>query len=359
MELVAASLPEKLQVSRVHFGGGSPNYAGLDDIEKILLKIRSLFYTTNDIKIDMECDPRLLDREKIKGLAKLGLSRISLGIQDFDPIVQKVINRIQSYEHISRQVIDIRECGIHDINFDIIIGLPEQTLASIQSTASKCIEMRPSRIAVFSYAHVPWMKKHQKLLEKYRFPTTYERHEMQISIRETLTAAGYKAIGIDHYALPHDPLYQAQINGSLRRNFQGYTDDNSGNILGFGLSAISQFDNGYTQNTTDAPLYRQAITSNRLPVAKTYRKTGLDKISWKIITSIMCDFHVDLNSYPDAYRADDRLSQLEADGIIARSGNCINITAAGKPYTRVVASCFDSYYGYNDDRKGQKHAKAL
>lgn len=360
IRLAAAYAPAGLTISRVHFGGGSPNYAPMEDLHKIIGTIRSSFAGSRGMQIDMECDPRLLDDKKIRGLSDLCIHRVSLGIQDFDPAVQKAVNRIQTLESIDRQVRSLRDNGIHDINFDLIVGLPEQTIESVRNTAIETIKLRPSRIAVFAYAHVPWIKKHQKLLEKYRFPTPRERFLMQEEIREILCRAGYNPVGIDHYALPGDSLSRAQRAGTMQRNFQGYTDDPATIILGFGISAISQYKNVYTQNKLDALSYRKAIEGGQMPVGKGYTLSLEDIAARKAIMQIMCRFHLDMQECPSAPAAPDQLSALERDGIITRhDGKTIKITDMGRPFTRVVASCFDPYYQGNNYKREDRHAKAI
>lgn len=360
IRLAASYMPGEVIISRVHFGGGSPNYAPVADIRRILDTIHTVFPASADMKIDMECDPRLLSAIKIGELSDLGIRRVSLGIQDFDGKVQRAVNRIQTSEHIHQQVESLRWNGIRDINFDLIVGLPEQTRETVQKTALETIKLKPSRIAVFAYAHVPWMKKHQKLLEKYRFPSPEERFLMQEDIRDILCRAGYNPIGIDHYALPEDSLSKAQDAGTMQRNFQGYTDDPATVILGFGLSAISQFKNAYTQNKLNALHYRKAVEAGRLPVGKGYVLSEDDIVARKAIMQIMCRFHLDMQEYPALPVASGHLESLERDGLITRQDeDIIRITNMGRPFTRVIASCFDSYFQDSNYKKEGRHAKAI
>lgn len=357
--LVASKIRAIPAVSRIHLGGGSPNYACTSDIAKILTTIKNSFFTTHNTQVDMECDPRLLNVNKIRELSSIGVRRISLGIQDFDERVQRAINRIQSFTEVQRHVEHLRDNHIADINFDLIVGLPEQTLQSIQETAKAVVILRPSRIAVFSYAHVPWMKKHQKLLEKYPFPSPETRYEMQNNISQILQSAGYQSIGIDHYALPKDSLFKAYKSGRLQRNFQGYTDDPATMILGFGLSAISQLKNSYIQNTLEGREYRASIESGHLPVSKGVQLTDQDIQARKAIMHIMCDLELDLEKFPNLKVRHDQLSLMAQDGLVVQKGQKIKITKAGKPFTRVVASCFDPYLENAADNTGKRHAKAI
>ena len=357
--LAAVHIPKDIQVSRIHFGGGSPNYAPIADIERIIDTIGAAFPLSAGAQIDMECDPRLLSREKITQLARLGVQRVSLGIQDFDEAVQRAVNRLQPVGQIITHVEELRENHIESINFDLIVGLPQQTRKSVLKTISDTIKMRPPRIAVFAYAHVPWMKAHQKLLEKYNFPTPEDRFLMHADIKSRLEDAGYHAIGIDHYALPGDALVRAQAAGTMRRNFQGYTDDRAEITLGFGLSAISQFKEAYAQNTLDAPSYRKAIENGQLPIAKGYKLDAKDCMERYAIMQMMCDFGIDLRDYPGIFVAHTQISALEQDGLIRRNRDRIEITDSGRPFVRVVAACFDSYYQNDHDKEENRHAKAI
>jgi oxygen-independent coproporphyrinogen-3 oxidase len=357
--LAAAHLPKDIHVSRIHFGGGSPNYAPVEDLERILDTVKAAFPGSTEAQIDMECDPRLLDAVKITQLARLGIQRVSLGIQDFDEGVQNAVHRIQPLEHIIAQVESLRDNHIESINFDLIVGLPRQTRKTILKTVAETIKIGPPRIAVFAYAHVPWMKAHQKLLEKYNFPTPEDRFVMQDDIKARLCDAGYRAIGIDHYALPGDALETAQRDGTLRRNFQGYTDDRSETVLGFGLSAISQFKGAYSQNTLDAPSYRKAVESGHLPVIRGYALSKQDITEQKAVMQVMCRFAIDLRDYPGIFIAHAQLARLEQDGLIRRNHDMIEVTETGKPFVRVVAACFDSYYQNDHYKKDDRHAKAI
>lgn len=354
IELVSKNLKSTQSVSRIHFGGGSPNYAKTEDIKRILGTL-GRYFDLSSAQIDMECDPRLLNDAKIYDYAALGLSRISLGIQDFDTGVQKAINRIQSFDMVKKQIEVLRRNGIHHINFDLIIGLPEQTLATVSETLDKVLELQPARVAVFPYAHVPWMKKHQKLLERYKMPETSLRYEMAKLTETRLKNAGYEAIGIDHFARPDDPLACASKNGNMRRNFQGYTDDPARTILGFGLSSISQFEEAYTQNTTDAPLYRKTVDNGEVPLARVLTLTQDDQERRQLIEELMCNFTVNFEDYKNIPVPRSALASLEQDGLIEITGSKLKITQSGKTFVRVIASHFDPYF----KKESNRHAKAV
>lgn len=334
----------RIPVARIHFGGGSPDFASADDIEKILQTFGTYFDMGAHTQIDMESDPRLLSADKIKAFAALGVSRMSLGIQDFDADVQSAINRIQPFSLVEEAVQRMRGAGITRINFDLIIGLPEQTMESVSRTLDQVLVLQPSRIAVFPYAHVPWMKKHQKLLERYEMPDTKTRFAMAQLVQDRLCANGYDAIGIDHYAQEDDALSQAMRAGTMNRNFQGYTDDDCDTIVAFGLSSISQFDDLFVQNTTDAPTYRQHIDEGRLPVARGLPLSDDDKVRRDLIAQLMSYFTVQFSDYEGIEVPRAALTDLQADGLVEFDQERLSVTDKGKAFTRVVASCFDPYF---------------
>lgn len=352
--LVGENLPGRLPAGRLHFGGGSPNYASTADLARILTAYDQAFDLSH-MQIDMECDPRLLTDSKIKEYAALGVSRISLGIQDFNAAVQAAVKREQPFQMVADQVDTMRRAGIEDINFDLIIGLPEQSPQTVEETLAHVKALRPSRIAVFPYAHVPWMKKHQQVLEAYPMPDTDTRFEMAALVHETLCDAGYESIGIDHYALPEDTLAVAARSHTMQRNFQGYTDDPAQTILGFGQSSISQVPGAYIQNSADAGIYRRAISAGKLASTRGLVLTEEDKARRALIEQVMCYFEVDFAEHPDVPVPHDRLALLAQDGLIEVDEAGLHITETGRPFTRIVAACFDPYFKAQPGR----HAKAI
>ncbi|MBL1148314.1 MAG: oxygen-independent coproporphyrinogen III oxidase [Pseudomonadota bacterium] len=352
-------LPKDLKINRLHFGGGSPNFLKTDDVAHLLETLTRFARLDSGAVIDMEMDPRLLTKEKIRAYAQMGVKRASLGIQDFDPQVQNCINRIQPFEQVKSCVETLRDEGIYHLNFDLIIGLPEQTAETVAKTSAQAIALNPDRFSVFGYAHVPWMKKHQKLLEVYHLPDARRRFEMTALLNKTLQDAGYAAIGMDHFARKDDPLYTALENKTLRRNFQGYTDDESEIVLGFGLSSISSFGGAYLQNITDAPAYRRAVNNGLFPVKRGRVLTEEDTRRRALIEEIMCYFTVDLGHYTDIphlrEETESALALLEQDGILERDGGRLTVTEGGRPFVRIVAACFDPYFQPCETR----HAKAV
>jgi oxygen-independent coproporphyrinogen-3 oxidase len=354
IQLVGERIGQRLCVSRIHFGGGSPNYASIEDIERILERF-SRFFDLSATQIDMECDPRLLDAKKIQNYARIGVSRLSLGIQDFNKNVQHAINRMQPFSLVEQQMAVMRNVGIESINFDLITGLPKQTLPTVEETLNHVVTLKPSRIAVFPYAHVPWMKKHQKLLEKFPMPDVRQRFEMNELVRRVLLANDYKAIGIDHFALTQDSLYIAQQSGTMQRNFQGYTDDPYVTLLGFGLSSISQFENAYIQNTTEGSEYKQAVQNREYPIKRSLMLSAEDQIRRTLIERLMCDFKISFSDYEGIAIPHYDLLELEKDGIVKISGDALKVTDQGQVFARIVASCFDPYF----NKESGRHAKAI
>ncbi|TNE30827.1 MAG: oxygen-independent coproporphyrinogen III oxidase [Alphaproteobacteria bacterium] len=354
-----AYLPQDLKITRLHFGGGSPNFLATDDTARLLETLNRFARLDSAAVIDMEMDPRLLTKEKIRAYAQMGVKRASLGIQDFDPQVQHCINRIQPFEQVKNCVETLREEGIRHLNFDLIIGLPEQTAETVSKTSEQAVSLNPDRFSVFGYAHVPWMKKHQKLLEVYHLPDARQRFEMTALLNNALQEAGYAAVGMDHFARKDDPLYIALENKTLHRNFQGYTDDDSEVVLGFGLSSISSFSGAYLQNITDAPAYRQVVMQGLFPVKRGRVLTAEDKRRRALIEEIMCYFAVDLGHYTDIPHLQEQtsaaLALLEQDGILEREGNKLRVTERGRPFVRIVAACFDPYF----QPSATRHAKAV
>ncbi|MGB1076889.1 MAG: oxygen-independent coproporphyrinogen III oxidase [Bdellovibrionales bacterium] len=352
INIVGEKLKHKMPVSQIHFGGGSPNFLESEDMEKIIHTLKKYFQIEKDTEIALEADPRLLNDQKVEALAQNGITRISLGIQDFNDEVQNAVNRIQPFKDVKQCVEGLRQVGINKINFDLMVGLPVQTTEIVKQTVEQAISLSPDRVAVFAYAHVPWMKKQQKLLEKYSFPTTQERFEMILAVKEQLERSGYNAIGIDHFAKKGDRLFQMHEAGLLRRNFQGYTDDQAETIIGFGLSSISSFKGAYFQNLSDAPKYRRKVEAGNCPISRGYILSADDIKRRKVIERVMCGYEADISAYPESLA---KLSEVEADDLISLSNDKVKVTSNGWPFARITASCFDRYFVPQE----RQHAKAI
>jgi len=268
VDLVAQQIGRRLKVEHIHFGGGTPTIMAPQSFTDLIGAIRHSFFVLPTAEIAVEIDPRTLAPEMIDALALSGVNRVSLGVQSFDPFVQQTINRVQSFEETKAATDNLRNAGIAGVNFDLIYGLPHQTIASCLDTVRRCGELRPDRLSVFGYAHVPTFKKYQRKIDEAWLPDSLERYDQSCAIANALVEAGYVQIGLDHFALPGDAMAIAFREGRLRRNFQGYTTDAGDVLLGFGASAIGQLPQGYVQNEVGIHAYSQSIAAGRLATIK-------------------------------------------------------------------------------------------
>lgn len=351
IELVSQATASPLDVREVHFGGGTPTIIEPEDFFSLMQLLRLRFDMRFGARVSVEIDPRTLTPEMAGALGTSGVTRASLGVQSFDPVVQKAINRIQSEETTETAVRHLRANGIHGVNFDLIYGLPHQTVESCIETVQASLAMRPDRFSVFGYAHIPSFKKHQRLIDEKTLPGTAARNEQAEAIATTLVAAGYVQIGLDHFALPDDELARAASAGKLRRNFQGYTTDQCENLLGFGASAIGRLRQGYVQNEIPPGSYARRVSEGILPTAKGYRLTVEDRLRAHVIERLMCDFRVDVASLsvshgfaPDFLLAGNSLLYAMAeDGILTLRDGVVRLDANERFLVRAVAAAFDAY----------------
>lgn len=366
--LAAEAIGRRQKVSHIHFGGGTPNFALAKDLEALLTTISDRFSLSDHPVIAMEMDPRILYQDKAQALVKLGVNRVSLGVQDFQPDVQQAIGRIQPYEYVQDCVHWLRKAGVSSINFDMIYGLPLQTPEKIHDNMEKLKTLQPDRVALFGYAHVPWFKEHQKKLESYALPNASERFEMAEAARQALIESGYTPVGIDHFALPKDSLAQALKEKRLHRNFQGYTADNEEILVGFGQTSISDYHNAYVQNTDRNREYRDKVMNGEFPVVKSCLLSPEDIYRRSVIENIMCYGEADLmspddaNQWADAVWASARsaLSPFVKDGLVMLGDMDVEITPAGRPFTRLIASAFDAYLQQAGQSTGMpRHAQAV
>ncbi len=362
IELVAFAARNGVPVKNVHFGGGTPTIMKPEEFSDLMRKLRSAFEFDADSDVAVEIDPRTLKASMIDALGENGVNRASLGVQSFDPIVQKAINRIQTFEQTEAAVLGLRAAGASSINFDLIYGLPHQTVQSCVDTVALATKLRPERLAVFGYAHIPAFKKHQRLIDEQALPDASERNEQAEAIAEELVKAGYVRIGLDHFALPDDGLAMAAGNRTLRRNFQGYTTDECDTLIGLGASAIGRLPMGYVQNHVPIGLYAERVSSGVLPTAKGYVLTREDKLRARVIERLMCDFEVDLKAIATEFGYDaaflternDRLKELEHDGVATLCDGKICVSQQARFMVRAVAAAFDAYFG----SLGRTHSKA-
>jgi len=335
--MVASELPRRATVGHIHWGGGSPTLLRPADVARVDRIIRRHFDLADVSEIAVEIDPRTLTEQGARAFARAGVNRASVGVQSFDPAVQIAINRMQSFETTSRAVATLRSEGIRAINFDLVYGLPFQSVQSCVDTVTRALELRPDRLAAFGYAHVPSFKPHQRKIDESRLPGQAERLRQEQAIANALTDAGYVRIGLDHFALADDSLARAAGSGSLRRNFQGYTVDPCDTLVGFGASAIGRLPKGLVQNATRIPDYERRIGAGRLAVVRGSRVSEDDSLRAAIIEQLMCGFRADIRA------VDVSLDDLEADGLVRRRGTIVEVTEEARPLVRAVAAVFDAY----------------
>ena len=342
IELVARAIGGRRRVSALHFGGGSPNILKQHNLEHLIARLHQHFDFNHDLEFAADLDPRGTSDSWIRKAASLGLNRASLGVQTFETGVQAMINRRQSLGMVRRLVETLRDAGIEGVNFDLMYGLPRQTTKSVLDTIDEALDLAPDRVALFGYAHVPWMMARQRLIKDEDLPDSHQRLQQQLAASASLKAAGYMPVGLDHFAKPGDELAIAARNGTLRRNFQGYTTDAAQCLIGLGASSIGRFPQGFVQNKPDVPQWRAAIRSGQLATARGIALTDDDRRRATIIERLMCDLEADIGEFSRGDTAD-RLAEMEADGLIIREGERIAITEPGRPFLRSVCAAFDRY----------------
>ena len=363
IDLVAGIIGSGRKVSHIHWGGGSPTLLRPDDMRRLGGVLRSRFNIASDAEFGIEIDPRGFTAELAETLAEIGVTRASIGVQDFDERVQRAINRIQTMETTAAAVDLLRQAGINSLNLDLIYGLPYQTVEGLDRTIDEALTLRPDRLAIFGYAHVPHFKKHQALIPETALPGIEARFAQAEAARAKLCARGYVAVGIDHFAQPEDAMAVAVRERRLARNFQGYTTDNATALLGFGASSIGSLPQGYVQNHSDVPTWRAAISSGRLPVARGVVLSNDDRARRAVIERLMCDLRVDLDAiaarcglapaaFSDALRALDGLRSL---GAVTVDGGTIVIEEVWRATARLACAAFDSYL----DNGVGRHAVAI
>jgi oxygen-independent coproporphyrinogen-3 oxidase len=361
--LVADNLGERMPVRHVHWGGGSPSLMRDSDWLRLMGRLGERFAIRADAEIAVELDPRDIRPETAETLARAGINRASLGVQDFDAHVQRAINRVQSFEETERVIGWLQDAGISAFNLDLMYGLPHQTALGVARTADMAADLAPGRMALFGYAHVPWMKANQRLIDEAALPSADERWDQIEAATAALKKRGYVAIGLDHFAKSTDPLAAAAESGHLHRNFQGYTTDTAATLLGFGASAIGSLPQGYAQNAAPIAQYMRAVSSGQFAITRGIALSDDDRLRREIIERLMCDMEVDVgaacrrhgvavDSLAGAFAA---IAPLVDDGIAERKRMRIRITEDGRPFVRLVAAAFDAYLNRGETR----HAKAI
>lgn len=354
-------------VQQIHWGGGTPTFLNPDDIRQLFAQIQSHFFISTDAEIACEIDPRELSHEHVQALLDCGFNRFSLGVQDLDLTVQQAVNRVQPEALVRETFGWMRDAQVDSINMDLMVGLPYQTVAGFSRTLDAIIDMSPDRLAVFSYAHVPWIKKHQKIVQGHALPNLSVRIALQQLILSRLTEAGYMYIGMDHYAKPTDELVTAQRNLTLHRNFQGYTTHKNCDVLALGVSAISQTEHVYVQNAKNLKQYQGMIANGGLATERGIRIQYEDRLRRDAITHLMCNLRLNMDRFSEQWNIDFKshfshtISQLQPmiqDGLVYIENATLQVTDTGRFFLRNIAMCFDAYLN-SDATIAPRYSKTL
>lgn len=350
-------------VSAVHWGGGSPSLLVSEDVARVSALLRQAFTFADDVSFSVELDPNDMSDDKYAAWGAAGLNRASIGVQDFDPKVQAAINRIQTFDQTRHVVEQVRALGVTSLNIDMLYGLPHQTLEGAVATARQVASLRPERIALFGYAHVPWIKKHQGMIDEASLPNSLERYRQSHAAATELLANGYEPIGFDHFALPHDSLAIASRTGRLHRNFQGYTVDAQDALIGLGASAIGRLPQGHIQNVVATHEYERRALAGKGAVEKGVALTEDDRIRGYAIERMLCDFALDFVDLRSRFGKaadpviDDAVNFAMADqnGLSNLLPGRLEVTARGRPFVRTVAAALDAYLQVG----GARYSKAV
>ncbi len=345
-------------VRSIHWGGGTPSLVGAERFARIMQALGEAFDLKAVEEHAVELDPRVTDEAFIAAMAAHGANRASLGVQDLNDHVQVAMGRVQPFEMVERCVNHLRAYGINAINFDLMYGLPQQSVADVETSARLALTLKPSRIASFGYAHVPWMRAHQKMIDAATLPGAAERIEQAETAARVFNEAGYQSIGLDHFALPDDPLAIVSAAGMMRRNFQGYVTDDADALIGFGATSIGRLPRGYVQNFPDVGHWRRAVEKGELPIARGLVFSADDHARGTVIERLMCDFSVDFGAIAEHYFGhadyfDDALTELDAlaaQKVLHREGRVVHMTDVGRPFVRLAAAAFDAYLEHNKAR---------
>ncbi len=358
IDLLRQYLNPSRKVAQLHWGGGTPTSLNPDEIKSLISYIRTSFDFKEEAECGCEIDPRGLTREHLIALREGGFNRISMGVQDFNEKVQKYVNRIQPEEMTKKVVEWVRELGFQSINLDLMYGLPFQTVESFELTLDKVLSLSPDRLAVFNYAHVPWMKKHQALIKPEDLPNPQEKLDILKLTIEKLTSSGYVYIGMDHFAKPDDELTLALKQKKLYRNFQGYSTHAGCDLFAFGITAISQLQDIYAQNVKTEKEYFQSLDHEKFPILRGYKLTEDDQIRRTVIMKLMCDFELDFGEIENIYQINfreyfrnsiDNLKEMVDDGLITINGTNMKVTDLGRLLIRNIAMKFDGFIERKQD----------
>lgn len=347
---VRESLPVSVRMSRLHLGGGTPTILTPELMTQLLKTVFEEFVPSDRFEFSVEIDPTDAPFELLQTLARFGMHRASIGVQDFEPQVQQAIGRDQSFERTREVTQWLRDAGVPSLNFDLLYGLPHQTADTFAKTIDRVLALRPDRLAIYGYAHVPWMSKRQVMIKDEDLPDPKTRLELSEQAKAAFQNAGYLPVGIDHFALPHDSLGTADALGTLRRNFQGYTDDTSPTLIGFGASAISRFKSGFSQNAVATSAYQDRIADTGFAGVKGFALDRQDKLISDMIEDLMCRFQVDLPRLYEIYP--DKWSQIETyiaglmarfPDVLIRRNNVVTVIPEARMLVRIIAHDIDGF----------------
>jgi oxygen-independent coproporphyrinogen-3 oxidase len=330
-------------VKEIHLGGGTPTFFSAENLAFLLKDILSKIQLSSDASLSIEAHPNYTSKEQLETLFSLGFRRLSLGIQDFDPFVQDLINRIQTLAQVTQVVEEARSIGFKAINFDLVYGLPGQQLRSVEDTVNKVLELKPDRIAFYSYAHVPWLKPGQRKFTEADLPSDENKRALYELGHSLLTQAGYIEIGMDHFALPNDALSKSFLNNSMHRNFMGYTEQHTDFMLGLGASSISDTWEMFAQNIKPIEEYIKTVNKGELPVFRGHFLNKEDLIIRKKILDLMCQYNTNWEglTFDDQIIIKNKLTELKKDGLVQWSDQHIIVTETGKPFVRNICMAFD------------------
>jgi len=355
IEMLASALPERRTVAQMHWGGGTPTYFEADQLARVFDRIHRHFKFTVDAELGIEIDPRVTSHVHLQRLRALGFNRLSMGVQDFVPEVQRAVNREQSFELTQDLILEARALGFASVNVDLIYGLPFQTIDSFQKTLEKSLELRPDRVAVYSFAFVPWMRAHMKSLPDEGMPSPKVKLSLLAQAIDAFTGAGYRQIGMDHFALPEDELAIAVDRRDLHRNFMGYTVQKTRDMVAVGVSGIGEVQGAFIQNTKKLSTYYEAISQGRFPVERGYALETDDILRREVIASLMCNFRVDIPrieslfniGFKEYFAAEIRELTAEGsvstDGLLTLGESELLVTPLGRLFVRNVCMVFDRY----------------
>ena len=350
LKMVAETIPQSVQLSHIHLGGGTPTLLEPEMIDELAAELRAFRPLARGAQVSVEIDPTEVDRARIDALVRLGMTRASIGVQDFNPAIQETIGRIQSYADTRDVVEMLRAAGVTSLNMDILYGLPHQTTERIAESVQRVLSLAPDRVALFGYAHVPWMAKRQALIPADALPSNEDRLKLFETAQQLFAWDGYRQIGIDHFARPEDSLRIAQESGTMRRNFQGYTEDSAPYLIGVGASAISQYPQGYAHNAPATAKHQVAIEAGRFSTAQGHKLTREDTIRGAMIEALMCDFEVDLERLGQALGVPAKELHTRLKPIAMAFAQVVKLTSTrfvirpeGHPLARVIAKGLDPY----------------